>query len=244
MMDLFISMFGIVIVHRISSLIEKWEVVSVRKRKFTFLFLQLPLLLPLFFKELESLVLIYIGIILIILILSDQIFEYFCKFSLEKMSLSLIQRLLLHLSTGLSAQSVLQNVWNELSAFEKHVFAPLQHVLDEKKVSFDKKNRFERFFFDELAQIFISNSQIVDQLKSFRRILQLQHNLRHRSRQSLYQARAQAVVCALIYVFILTISVQFLQNEVFSALSAVSFAMMALGLYFTFKMGSVMRWKT
>ncbi len=239
-----ISMFGIVVVHRILSLIEKFEVVSAQKLKFTFIFLQLPLTLHLFFKELTYLVLIYIGIFLIILILSRQLIEYFCKISLEKLHLSLIQRLLLQISTGQSMQSALQNVWNELSTFEKRVFAPLQHVLNEEKVFLNKKNHFEYFFFAELAQILISNSLISDQLKSFRRILYLQRNLRHKSRQSLYQARAQAVVCAFIYVFILIISVQFLKNELLTGLTALSFVMLVLGLYLTFKIGQQMRWRT
>ncbi len=242
--ELLVSLFGIGVVYRILSLFEKIEVFEVKKLRYAFVFLQIPLTFHLFFKELSAIVLIYIGTLLIILILSSKIIEFFRQNTIEKLHLVLIQRLLMHISTGQSPKTSVHIIFNELSAFEKRSFASLNAIFELSNVNLARKTSFETFFFEELAGILNSKSHIIEQLSKFRRLLSLQNNLRHRSRQVLIQNRAQAVMCALIYLFLFTISVIFLQLEAFSWVTLASLLLQLSGLFIIFNMGRKIQWVT
>ena len=242
--QLLLSLFGIVVVHRILSLFEKEEVFEVKKLRFAHVFLQIPLSLHLIFKELTAFSIIYIGCFLIILILSSKIIEIFRQNMFERMYLSLLQQLIVRISTGHSAKMSVKNVFNELSSAEKRVFAPFNIIFEVADSKFALKSPRERFFYAELAQILNSNSHLSEQLCGFRRLLSLQHNLRHRSRQSVIQSRAQAVVCGLIYIFLFFFSVQMLNFEWNSKVFLISAMMQVSGVYVVFKLGHKRVWTT
>lgn len=242
--QLLLSLFGIAVVHRILSLFEKSEVFEVKKLRYTFIFLQIPLTVNLFFKELSALVIIYIGFFFIILILSPKIFAIFHKNSFERMHLVLIQRLLLHISTGQSPKLSVQIVFDELSNFEKQTFSILHGILNANEDNLRAKSSLERFFYTELASILNSSSHILEQLRSFRRILSLQYNLRHKSRQTLLQTRVQAVVCGLIYVGLLVFSHIFLSFNLMSWPFYLSLSLQIMGLYLIFNTGKKIQWRT
>ena len=241
---LLISMSGIVVVHRILSLFEKIEVISSSKINFVFVLLQIPFVIQLIFKELYIWNTTYIGILLIILILSHKIIVFFENKTFEKLHLSIISRLILYLNAGQSSKNALESIWNELSSFEKQSFSALKDIFSQKKVQLAEKNHRKQFFFDELAQILISDARILNQLSLFRQILLLEFNLRHKSRQSLHQARAQALVCVPLYFFILTISVIYFDHKLLSMLSLGSFCLFCIGIYIIFNIGSKKRWQT
>jgi hypothetical protein len=242
--QLLLSLFGIVVVHRILSLFEKEEVFEVKKLRFTLIFLQIPLTFHLIFKDLTAFVLFYIGAFLIILILSSKIIEIFRQKTFEQTHLLILQRLILLISAGQSPKFSLKKICDGLSTFEKRIYSPLITIFDDTTSKNNEKSAQRSFFFAELAAILNSNSHISEQLTAFRRILSLQHNLRHRSRQTLMQNRAQAIVCAVIYVFILALSIMFLRFEWMSNVFLVSLLLQISGIYFVFTIGRKISWKT
>jgi hypothetical protein len=242
--QLLLSLFGIVVVHRILSLFEKEEVFEVKKLRFTLIFLQIPLTFHLIFKDLTAFGLIYIGVFFVLLILSSKIIEIFRQKQFEKTHLLLLQRLILLISAGQSPKFSVKKIFDDLSAFEKRVYSPLITIFEDSKADFAEKSAQESFYYTELAEILNSNSHITEQLSGFRRMLSLQHNLRHRSRQTLMQNRAQAIVCAGLYMLLLTLSIMFLRFEWRSDVFAVSLLMQLSGLYFVFRTGRRISWIT
>ena len=242
--EFLISMFGIVIVQRILSLLEKFEVLSTAKVYFLFWILQLPLYFYLFFKELSAFVTIYIGIFLISLILNERIIHFFREKTFEKLHLQIIDRMILHLYAGKSAQSSLKSVFEELSCWEKTTFAMLNDVFKINSVPIDRKTGNQNFYFDELALILKSSAHISEQLKSFRAGMATQRGLRHKSRQSVQQIRAQALVCGLLYAIIIVFSRAHLNLNLLSGTMAVSLALFSAGQVFIFAVGGKIKWKT
>lgn len=246
--QLLLSLFGIVVVHRILSLFEKEEVFEVVKLRFASVFLQIPLTFHLIFKDLTAFNTIYIGCFFVLLILSSKIIEILRQKTFEKLHLSVLQQLIMQISAGHSPKSSVRNVFTELSNAEKRVFMPLKLILVEANaVSSGKISNLsacECFYYEELAQILNSGSHIREQLGSFRRLLSLQHSLRHRSRQSLAQSKAQALTCGVLYIIILVLSVNFLQFDVRSTAFFVSIGMQLAGIYCVFRFGRKVSWKT
>jgi hypothetical protein len=242
--EVVVSMFGIVIVQRILSLVEKLEVLPAAILYFGFGFLQLPLYFSLFFKELSAIVPIYIGISVIFLIGNEKIIRYFRQNTFEKLHLQLIDRMILHLHAGKSASSSLKCVLAELSCWEKTTFAMLNEVFKINSVPTVTKNGFNNFYFAEMALILKSPAHIADQLKCFRAGLATQRSLRHKSRQSAQQIRAQAAVCAALYVLIALFAHVYLNFNVRSAEMLVSILMFLAGETIIFAVGGRIRWKT
>ncbi len=242
--EVVVSMFGIVVVQRILSLVEKFEVLPAAILYFGFGFLQLPLYFCLFFKELYAFVPIYIGIFVISLIGNEKIIHYFRKITFEKLHLQLIDRMILQLHAGKSAQTSLKCVFAELSCWEKTTFALLNEVFKINSVPTVTKNGFHNFYFSEMAQILKSSANIIDQLKCFRAGLATQRNLRHKSRQCAQQIRAQACVCALLYVLMVVFAYVHLNFNVLSGTMLVSLFMFLSGEAAIFTIGGRIRWKT
>lgn len=242
--EVVVSMFGIVIVQRILSLVEKFEVSSTAFLYFLFIILQLPLYFCLFFKELAAFVPIYIGIFVIFLIVKEKIIHFFHRITFEKLHLQLVDRVILHLHAGKSAQSSLKCVFAELSCWEKNTFAMLNDVFKINSVPSGAKNGIHNFYFDEMAMILKSSANIADQLKSFRAGMATQRSLRHKSRQSTQQIRAQAVVCAALYVIMAVFAHVNLNLKVKSVTMLVSFLMFVAGEWIIFAVGGRIRWKT
>lgn len=241
---LLISVFGTAFIYRFLSLLEKVEVFNRVQRSFVSFLLQLFMWFLLYFKEQRYITYIYIGTFVIILILSDKIISVFIHFSFEKLHLSIIQRVLVQISRGQSAQASVKIVFNELSTFEKLVFADLQRVFTADKSKTAPTLSHHQYFFDEIIEILNSKTQISVQLNELRQFLSLRTNLRHRSRQILLQTRAQAVVCTLIYIFFWVLSCRFLNMNVFSAASVVSLALFCAGLLIILKLGTGFKWRT
>lgn len=242
--ELFISAFGTAFIYRFLSLLEKVEVFNRVQRILVSISLQLFLWFLLYFKEQRYITYIYIGTFVIILILSDKIISLFTHFSFEKLHLSIIQRVLVQISRGQSAQASVKLVFNELSTFEKIVFADLQRVFINNKSKTAPTLSHHQYFFDEMVEIVNSKTQISVQLNELRQFLSLRTNLRHRSRQILLQTRAQAVVCTLIYIFFWFLSCRFLSMNLYSSAAVASLALFALGLFIILKLGMGFRWKT
>ena len=247
LIQLIISLFGIVFVHRNLSLVEKTELVSSSKVNFLFYFLQLPFYFYLFFKELFVFILIYIGIFLITLIVFDKIIAYFKEKTFENIHLDVIERIILQLRTGKSAQTSIKKIFDELTTWHKSIFFELNEICDIKTSEFSKKNvlfEFHAYYFEELNLILRSSSHVIEQLKSFQSGLRLQKNLRHRSRQALQPTKAQAVVSIFIYVVFLVISINFLRFEVLSLAMLLSFSMFCVGQVLILRLGRSIKWKT
>lgn len=241
---LFVSVFGTAFIYRFLSLLEKVEVFNRVQRNLVSVSLQLFLWFLLYFKEQRYITYIYIGTFVIILILSDKIISLFTHFSFEKLHLSIIQRVLVQISRGQSAQVSVKLVFNELTRFEKIVFADLQRVFNANKSKTAPTLSQQQYFFDEIDEILNSKTQISVQLNELRQFLSLRTNLRHRSRQILLQTRAQAMVCTLIYIFFWFLSCRFLSMNVFSTASVASLALFCVGLIIILKLGTGFKWKT
>ena len=113
LIQLIVSLFGIAIVHRNLSLLEKTELISSSKLNSAFYFLQLPFYSYLLFKELLPFVITYIGIFLTTFILFDKIIEYFAEKTFQKLHLHVVERLILLLKSGKSAQTSTKSIFEK-----------------------------------------------------------------------------------------------------------------------------------
>ena len=247
LIQLIISLFGIAFVHRNLSLLEKAELISRSDFYLFFYFLQLPFYFYLFFKELFVFVLIYIGIFLITLIVFDKIIAYFREKTFENLHLNVIERIILQLRAGKSAQTSLKNIFCDLTTWQKSLFFELNEICDLKTSEIYKKDKlfdFHSFYFEELKMILCSTGNVIEQLKSLQLGLRLQKELRHRSRQALQQTKAQAMVSFFIYSVFVAISITYLNLEVLSLTMLASLSLFGVGQFLIFKLGGTIKWKT
>lgn len=247
LIHLLVSLFGIVFVHRNLSQLEKIDVISNSKLKFLFYFLQSPFYFHLFFKELFIFVIIYIGIFLTTLILFDKIIDIFKEKDFEQLHIYMIERIILQLKAGKSAQVSTKNIFDDLTSWQKSIFAEMPEVFE---IESSKNNKnpsravFQPAYFQELKTILCSTSNVIEQLKSYQRALRLQNNLRHRSRQAVQQTKAQALVALLIYISFVFLSYNYLKLELMSLTMLVSLGLFGTGQAFIFRLGGKIRWKT
>lgn len=247
LVQLIISLFGIAFVHRNLALLEKIDVLTSSKRNYFFYFLQLPFYLYLFFKELFSFILIYIGIFLLTLMLFEKIISFFREKTFETLHLHIIERLILLLKGGKSAQTSTKNVFNNLTTWQKATFNRINEIFELKmKITGEKHqiSAFHEFYFRELEIILTSSSNVIEQLKSYREALRLQSNLRHKSRQAIQQSKAQAWISFFIYAVFVLLSKNYLKLELISITMLASLLLFLLGQILIFKLGGKIRWKT
>ena len=242
--QILVSIIGIAIFFRISSLVEKYFVILRLKSKNVLAFMSLPLLFNLFFKELLLWNIIYIGIFLLILILLDKISEKIRRISFGKLHLDILQRIFLTMSSGFSLTTAIQRVWSEMGAFERQVFCEISELVDKKSVQTAQLSVEQRFFYRELGEIQRTDSHALEQVQELRRILTIQRNLRHRSRLCLVQIRGQAVICLVLYGFLIVLSVQFLGLKIISGPTLVASVVHVVGIILIFRAEKSFRWKT
>lgn len=244
MVQILISLVGIAVVYRNLSLLEKFEVITKKKMFLCFIVLQVPLFLFVFFKEQIAFTLLFIGIFLITLIFSREIFEKLARITYEKRHLLLLDQLIFLLKTGKSAQTSLKSLLQGLTTWEKNVFRPLEFIFEIQSV--EKKSILmpNQFYFEELKVILKSNHKISEQLISFRSGLKIRRNLRHKSRQVTQQIRAQAIVAILIYLVFLFVSFTYFNLKAQIMLLFTSLVLFAIGLISVFLLGGKIKWKT
>ncbi len=244
MIEVLISMFGIVIILRILSHLRKFEVINHKKLiQFFFLF-QIPIYCLIFFKELFAVTLIYIGIFLLSLMFFKKILTIFVKSTHERRSIQLIDELILLMKTGKSAQSALKISYMQMSDWEKTVFKPALFCFEHQNVTFDSIHQHQQFYFQELRQILNSTTKVIEQLLSLREGLKIQRNLRHKSVQVTKQIRAQAIVAVFIYCGIFILSWYQFQLAKEIGLIAVSISFFLTGQVLIFGLGGRVKWKT
>ena len=242
LVEVIVSVFGIAVVHRNLSLLEKSELISGEKPKSLFLILQFPFYFYLLFKELLPLVLIYIGIFSLTLIVEQQIFMFFRRKTFEKMHFHIVERLILLLRTGKSAKTSVKIIFSELNSFEKSVFLQLESIFADEKSKIRPIQSANDDFFAELATILQSTSHVIEQMNSFRELLRVQNDLRHRSEQVLITARAQGALCALIYAVFFAMSTLYFNLEVVSWPVLLSLTLFGVGQLLLYKLGRRIRW--
>lgn len=244
MLEILISSFGFVIILRILTQLQKFEVLNQKKTIQLFCFLQIPIYFPLFFKELFFITVIYIGIFLVGLMLFQKILAFFARKAFERRYITFIDEIILLMKTGKSAQVGLRNTYNHLSIWEKCVFKPSLFCFEHENISNESILADQRFFFQELEHILKSSAKVIDQLVSFRDGLKIQRSLRHKSMQVTKQIRAQAIVAVFIYIGIFTLSwINFrLKDDV--GVIMLSLVLFILGEVLIFKSGGCIKWKT
>ena len=244
LIEVLISMFGLMIILRILSLLQKFEVLKQKNARQMFIGLQIPIYFPIFFKELFIFSVIYIGLFLTSLIFFQRILRFFVNKTLEKRSIQFIDELILLMKTGKSAQSSLKMAYAQLSEWEKTVFKPILFCFEPEIVANYSIQENSRFYFEELRSILKSTTKVIDQLVSFREGLKIQRNLRHKSAQVTKQIRAQAVVAIFIYCGIFALSwFNFnLKQEI--TLIIVSLSLFLVGEGLVFFIGGTIKWKT
>ncbi len=244
MLLILLSMFGIVIVRRNLSLLEKFEVISVKKSIIFFVILQLPLYFNLVFKEQSAFLFYYIGIFLLTLIFYRKILIFFSNSTYEKCHLQVLDQLILLLKSGKSAQASLKIVLSSFSVWEKMIFRNLQTIFEIDQQEIKPLTEKHQFYFQEMHTILRSSSHVIEQLKSFREGLRIQRNLRHKSGQVTQQIRAQAMVSVIIYVGIFSLSHAYLNLKNSIALIFISLLLFLIGFGTIFIFGGRIKWKT
>lgn len=242
-MHLLFSLFGFVVVDRFLSRLEKFKIISASKRNFFFVASVFPLYVLVIFKEQIIYFTVYIGLFLISLMSFYYYFEKTLENSFPQRQILLLDTLILQMSVGSSPQKALHIALKSISAREKRVFEPLQHIFSddfsEKQIQFS----FSKSFILELRHLLRGTSRVMEQLQSFRQGLKIQINLRHKSRQASMQTRAQAVVAAFVYAVIFFISNQYLGLAQNFPAMLTSLLLFTAGLVLIFKMGDNIKWR-
>lgn len=244
MIQALISLFGITIVYRNLSLLEKFEVMSKKKLSIYFVLLQLPLFLFIFFKEQCVFATIYIGIFLITLIFYRKILIIFAKNTYVNCHLQILDQLILHLKSGKSAQTSLKFVLSSFTAWEKLIFRQLESIFEIKEFQQTNLIFTDPIYFEEMQNLLRSNNNLIEQLKSFREALRIRHHLRHKSRQVTQQVRAQALISVFIYISLLFISFNYLNLRNSMDCFYISVILFCVGLTLIFTVGGKIKWKT
>ncbi|AZZ38151.1 hypothetical protein CIK05_15535 [Bdellovibrio sp. qaytius] len=189
---------------------------------------------------------IYIGVILVSLIFLNIYFELFLKKTFFRGQIKVLEAINLHIKSGQSPIKSAKIVFQTLTHVEKIVFEPLNYIdVDVDKtqvVPIYARKKFAAHFFEETYFILRSSTRVSDQIDQFKRGLRIQNNLRHKSRLSALQVRAQALVASFIYVFLLCFAIAELQLAKYPAVIAISLLMMAAGLTIILKKGNSVKW--
>lgn len=244
MIQLLISLFGILILYRNLSLLEKAQIINLTKFRIYFLTFQLPIYLFFFFKEQVLFLLLYIGIFLIILMFYRKIFIFFAECTYEKCHLMILDHLIILVKTGKSPLVGLQKVKKQLSPWEQIVFADLQFVNSQEKNINQQPFLKNQLYIQEVKSILTSQQLVVEQLISLRQGLKLQQSLRHKSRQATYQIRAQATTSVFIYCGLLIVSWEQLNLKNSVSFLVISIFMFFSGMISLFFLGGRIKWKT
>lgn len=246
MLFLLISIFGLFISDRFVYRLENFHIIFPKIRKLLFIILNIPSLYFLFFKEHLILFYIYIGVILASLIFLNIYFELFLKKTFFRGQIKVLESINLHIKSGQSPIKSAKVVFQTLTHVEKIVFEPLNYI----EVDVDKphavpiyaQKKFASHFFEEMYFILRSSTRVSDQIDQFKRGLRIQNSLRHKSRLSALQVRAQAVVATFIYVFLLFFAIAELQLANYPSVIGISFFLMLAGLTVILKIGSKIKW--
>lgn len=246
MLFLLISIFGLFISDRFVYRLENFHIIFPKIRKVLFIVLNIPSLYFLFFKEHLILFYIYIGVILVSLIFLNIYFELFLKNAFFRGQIKVLETINLHIKGGQSPIKSAKVVFQTLTDVEKIVFEPLNYI----EVDVDKthavpiyaQKKFARYFFEEMYFILRSTTRVSDQIDQFKRGLRIQNSLRHKSRLSALQVRAQAVVATLIYVFLLFFAITELQLTNYPEVIVISLLLILAGLTIILKKGSSIKW--
>ncbi len=249
MLFLLISIFGLFISDRFVYRLENFNIIFPKIRKLLFIVLNIPSLYFLFFKEHLILFYIYIGLILVSLIFLNIYFELFLKKTFFRGQIKVLEAINLHIKGGQSPLKSVKLVFQTLTHVEKIVFEPLNYIEVDVLVSkganavpiYARKN-FSAHFFEEMYFILRSSTRVSDQIDQFKRGLRIQNNLRHKSRLSALQVRAQAVVASLIYVFLLFFAIAELQLTNYPEVIGISLLLMVAGLTVILKKGNNIKW--
>ncbi|MES2802323.1 MAG: hypothetical protein V4654_07520 [Bdellovibrionota bacterium] len=163
--------------------------------------------------------------------------------------IKVLEAINLHIKGGQSPLKSVKLVFQTLTHVEKIVFEPLNYIEVDVLVSkganavpiYARKN-FSAHFFEEMYFILRSSTRVSDQIDQFKRGLRIQNNLRHKSRLSALQVRAQAVVASLIYVFLLFFAIAELQLTNYPEVIGISLLLMVAGLTVILKKGNNIKW--
>lgn len=240
MLSFLVSIVGIFSVHVFLSRIEIVFQSLQDKRNKIFHILTIPLYLAPFFKELSSLLFIYIGIFVLGLILIYLFFEKFIEIVVEKNQVMILDSLILNIHGGISLQKSIKIVYSQLNRIEKIIFEPLLTLHEPTQVK-TQSAELDKYLI-ELKNIMNSSNKVLDQLKSYRSGLKLSKKFKTKVRQVTQQIRAQALVSILIYLMLAGISWSFLGLKRFPEVIVGSVLMLILGVRLIFKMGSRIKW--
>lgn len=250
MLFFLISIFGLFISDRFVYRLEIFHIIFPKIRKVLFVILNIPSLYFLFFKEHLILFFIYIGVILLSLIFLNIYFQFFLKNVFFRGQIKVLESINLHIKGGQSPLKATKLVFQTLTHVEKIVFEPLNYIDVDLVMSGEAlqavpiyaRNKYSANFFEEIYFILRSSTRVSDQIDQLKRGLRIQNNLRHRSRLSALQVRAQAVVAALIYVFLFIFAMSELQLSKYPEVIIISLLMIGAGLAVILKKGNQIKW--
>lgn len=246
MLFLLLSIFGLIISDRIVYRHEIYKIIFPKNRTKIFIMINLPSLYFIIFKEHLVLFFIYIGGILLSLILFNIYFDFFLKKVFFRGQIRVLDAINLHIRSGQSPIKSAKSTFQTLTTTEKIVFEPLNYIEVDltgvNKVPIYARNKILTDYFSELISILRSSNRVADQIDQFRKSLRIQNNLRHKSRLSAVQVRAQALVAGVIYLFLLFFSISELQLAQYPEVILLSVILMCLGLYLILKTGNRIKW--
>lgn len=243
MWSLLISIFGLFLSDRFFCKLQKFQIISEKKRWMFYGLSVLPLFLVLIFKDPEVLIFIYIGCFLITFILFFLLFDQIMQKIFKNMKIQVLESIILQIRVGNSPQKAVFNVYQQFKPLEKIIFEPFLYIFLDQTSEKSIRCSFATDYFKELGFILTSQTRVIDQLLSFKDGLKIQENFRRKSKQVTQQIRAQAVVTFFVYVLMFVLSYTHLQLDKYPMIIIISIGMFTFGLISIFYMGRKIKWQ-
>ena len=243
MTNFLISVFGFLVVDRISYRLEIFKYISLLTRRNIRTLSLIFYVLISIFKDLWVLNLILFGILFAFLIFFYIFHEKKLENLFESRHKAVIDELILIIQTGNSPIKAVNDVVTAMTIYEKKVFSPLK-IVTEPNISNNLRTQFHfhQNYFDELTEILRQKTRVIDQLETLRNNLHIQIKLRRRSRTVTASTRAQAVVSVFIYLVFLWISWTQFNLKLYPLLLTCSLLLFSVGIFAVFKGGSKIKW--
>lgn len=151
--------------------------------------------------------------------------------------------LVLNLQSGMSLKSSLVLASNGFSGWRKTQFQILINHLHFQSKSPKFYSQILKNFYFELQLIEKSQNKMIDQIKSYRRQLKLEQDLRHKSRQLTLNLKIQSMIMSIMYLGVLIFIFSTFDTSKTKNWILISLILFLIGIIFVFTIGKRMKWK-
>ncbi len=241
-MYLMLSLIGLFSADRLITMFIQYSLIESRRFHFSFYVLCIPVYFFMYFKEHFSLLMIYIGTILLTLIFFLSFIEKKMKKVFFLTQLNVLSGLILQIRTGKSPQRAFLDIFELMIGFQKKVYQPLALMLSHDLSLKKTLPKWSSAYFIEIEAVLKSDQRIIQQIEVLRAALKVRNKFISRKTQVTQQIRAQAIVAIFVYLIIFMLSWYQLNLIESKGLIVCSIIFLAASIYLIFKLGGRVKW--